>query len=94
LVHLRPFAQDVPAQALFPKNRNRWKKFSSWEQPETKNNAKDADEPRFPPDVIVKKGFSWSEQLAIAMAALQEAGQGELIEWVKEVSPSVCHECE
>jgi hypothetical protein len=39
-----------------------------------------------PPDVQVKKGYSWSEQLAIAMAALQEAGQGELIEWVKEVS--------
>lgn len=40
---------------------------------------------RFPPDVKVKKGFTWSEELAIAMAALQEAGQDELIKWVKEV---------
>jgi hypothetical protein len=33
----------------------------------------------------VKKGFTWSEQLGIAMAALQETGQSELIKWVKEV---------
>lgn len=71
------------AQAFFPKNRNRWKKFSSWEQ-EPKTKAKEVDQ-RFPPDVQVKKGFTWSEQLAIAMAALQEAGQGDLIKWVKEV---------
>jgi replication fork protection complex subunit Tof1/Swi1 len=76
------------AQALFPKNRNRWKQYSSWApEPKSNNKGKDAD-PRFPPDVQVKKGYSWSEELAIAMAALQEAGQGELIEWVKEVSPS------
>lgn len=75
------------AQALFPKNRNRWKKYSSWE-PESKTKTKEVDG-RFPPDVQVKKGFTWSEQLAIAMAALQEAGQGELIEWVKEVRLSV-----
>ncbi|KAI9438072.1 timeless-domain-containing protein [Lactarius indigo] len=85
---LRQFFKAVEAdsfvliEALFPKNRNRWKKYSSWE-PEQKSGSKDAD-PRFPQDVSVKKGYSWSEQLAIAMAALQEAGQGELIEWVKE----------
>ncbi|KAI9452046.1 timeless-domain-containing protein [Lactarius psammicola] len=87
---LRQFFKAVEAdsfvliEALFPKNRNRWKKYSSWEpEPKSNNNGKDAD-PRFPPDVKVKKGYSWSEQLAIAMAALQEAGQSELIEWVKE----------
>lgn len=85
---LRQFFKAVEAdsfvliEALFPKNRNRWKKYSSWE-PEPKGDGKDAD-PRFPPDVKVKKGYSWSEQLAIAMAALQDAGQGELIAWVKE----------
>jgi hypothetical protein len=78
------------AQAFFPKNRNRWKRYSSWEpEPKTKDKEPDA---RFPPDVQVKKGFSWSEQLAIAMAALQEAGQSELIEWVKEVGLSLCAE--
>ncbi|KAH8980680.1 timeless-domain-containing protein [Lactarius akahatsu] len=85
---LRQFFKAVEAdsfvliEALFPKNRNRWKKYSSWE-PEQKSGGKDAD-PKFPQDVSVKEGYSWSEQLAIAMAALQEAGQGELIEWVKE----------
>jgi replication fork protection complex subunit Tof1/Swi1 len=73
-------------QALFPKNRNRWKKYSSWEPEPKSKNGKDTADPKFPPDVQVKKGYSWSEELAIAMAALQEAGQGELIEWVKEVS--------
>ncbi|KAI0251523.1 timeless protein-domain-containing protein [Lactifluus subvellereus] len=72
----------VLIEAFFPKNRNRWKRYSSWE-PETKTKSKEVDA-RFPPDVKVKKGFSWSEQLGIAMAALQEAGQGELINWVKE----------
>jgi replication fork protection complex subunit Tof1/Swi1 len=72
-------------QAFFPKNRNRWKRYSSWEpENKAKKKAKEADT-GFPPDVEVKKGFSWSEQLAIAMAALQDASQNELIEWVKEV---------
>lgn len=79
------------AQAFFPKNRNRWKKYSSWES-ESKTKTKEADA-RFPPDVQVKKGFMWSEQLAIAMAALQEAGQSELIEWVKEVCLSRAGKC-
>ncbi|KAI0301445.1 timeless protein-domain-containing protein [Russula brevipes] len=86
---LRQFFKAVEAdsfvliEAFFPKNRNRWKRYSSWEpEPKTKDKEPDA---RFPPDVQVKKGFSWSEQLAIAMAALQEAGQSELIEWVKEI---------
>lgn len=72
-------------QAFFPKNRNRWKRYSSWEpENKAKKKTKEADT-GFPPDVEVKKGFSWSEQLAIAMAALQDVGQSELIEWVKEV---------
>lgn len=79
------------AQAFFPKNRNRWKKYSGLE-PESKTKAEAVDT-RFPPDVQVKKGFSWSEQLAIAMAALQEAGQSELIEWVKEVCLSRTRKC-
>jgi replication fork protection complex subunit Tof1/Swi1 len=76
-------------QAFFPKNRNRWKRYSSWEPDNKPKKAKDVDTGH-PPDVQVKKGFSWSEQLAIAMAALQDAGQSELIEWVKEVCLSIC----
>jgi replication fork protection complex subunit Tof1/Swi1 len=61
-------------------------------EPEAKTKAKEID-PRFPPDVQVKKGFTWSEQVAIAMAALREAGQNELIEWVKEVCLSRAGNC-
>ena len=71
-------------QAFFPKNRNRWKKYSSWEPDNKAKKTKEVNT-EFPPDVQVKKGFSWSEQLAIAMAALQDASQSDLIEWVKEV---------
>ena len=75
-------------QAFFPKNRNRWKRYSSWE-PENKTKKKKDVDTGHPQDVQVKKGFSWSEQLAIAMAALQDVGLSELIEWVKEVCLSV-----
>ncbi|KAI0061071.1 timeless-domain-containing protein [Artomyces pyxidatus] len=76
----------VLIEAFFPKTRGQWKKLSSWE-PEAKGKRGKAsvEGARFPPDVQVKKGYSWSEQLAIAMAALQEAEQGELIEWVKDI---------
>jgi len=40
---------------------------------------------RFPPDVQVKKGFSWSEQLGIAIAVLVEGGEQELVDWIKDV---------
>jgi replication fork protection complex subunit Tof1/Swi1 len=49
------------------------------------------EDTRFPPDVQVKKGYSWSQQLGIAIAALVEGGEGELVDWVKDVgflSPS------
>lgn len=44
------------------------------------------EDTRFPPDVQVKKGYSWSEQLGIAVAALAEAGASELVDWTKDVS--------
>ena len=34
----------------------------------------------------MKKGYSWSEQLGIAIAALVDAGQQELVDWTKDVS--------
>ena len=43
------------------------------------------EDTRFPPDVQVKKGYSWSQQLGIAIAALVEGGEGELVDWVKDV---------
>ncbi|KAI0293651.1 timeless protein-domain-containing protein [Multifurca ochricompacta] len=92
---LRQFFKAVEAdsfvliEAFFPKNRNKWKRYSNREsQTKTKTGRTGDAHPsssRFPPDVRVKKGFSWSEELAISMAALQEAGQGELVKWVKEI---------
>jgi len=35
--------------------------------------------------VEVKKGYSWSDQLGIAIATLTEAGQEELVNWTKDV---------
>ena len=63
--------------------------MSSW-QPAEKGDTTVVDD-RFPPDVQVKKGYSWSEQLAIVMAALRDDGQNELVEWVKDVSVFLGH---
>lgn len=41
---------------------------------------------RFPPDVEVKKGYSWSDQLGIAIAALVEASHSDLLKWTTEES--------
>jgi replication fork protection complex subunit Tof1/Swi1 len=43
------------------------------------------EDTRFPPDVEVKKGYSWSDQLGIAIASLVESGQKELVNWTKDV---------
>ncbi|KAI5121938.1 hypothetical protein M0805_000267 [Coniferiporia weirii] len=73
-------------EVFFPKNRNRWKQFSSWDPEENKRSKdKDTKETSIPPDVQVKKGHSWSEQLGIAIACLVEKGQQDLIDWVKEI---------
>jgi hypothetical protein len=43
------------------------------------------EDTRFPPDVQVKKGYSWSDQLGIVIAALVEAAQTGLVTWTKDV---------
>lgn len=77
-------------QAFFPMNRGHWKEFSSWTPPETTKRGREemVVENRFPPDVQVKKGYSWSEQLGIAIGCLVEDGKTELIDWVKQVGAS------
>ncbi|KAH9947733.1 timeless protein-domain-containing protein [Amylocystis lapponica] len=73
-------------EAFFPKNRGQWKHLSSWE-PDAKGAKAEAAplDTRFPPDVQVKKGYSWSEQLGIAIACLIEGDKMELVDWVKEI---------
>ncbi|PFH47597.1 hypothetical protein AMATHDRAFT_151707 [Amanita thiersii Skay4041] len=86
-------------EAFFPKNRGHWKQYSSWE-PEIKssrrNKPDEGDEHNhdensrgkgrpFSGEVRVKKGYSWSDQLGIAMASLTEAGNEHLVQWTKEI---------
>ncbi|KAF8622394.1 hypothetical protein AX15_007047 [Amanita polypyramis BW_CC] len=83
-------------EAFFPKNRGNWKQYSSWE-PEPKpsrrsrrekgdlDDGKNGAENSTPPEVRVKKGYSWSDQLGIAIAALTEVGQDKLVQWTKEI---------
>ncbi|KAF8578836.1 timeless-domain-containing protein [Ramaria rubella] len=78
-------------EAFFPKNRGQWKNFSSWEpdKPEKKT-GKGSDEVwKYPQDVQVKKGFSWTEQLGIAIACLVDNKQGDLVDWIKEILATV-----
>lgn len=51
-----------------------------------KKPRKQVDDTRFPAELSVKKGYSWSEQVGIVVASLVEAGQQDLIDWVKDVS--------
>ncbi|KAK0205546.1 timeless protein-domain-containing protein [Desarmillaria ectypa] len=77
-------------EAFFPKNRGHWKVFSSYE-PESstaEERAQDEDA-RIPADIHVKKGHSWSEEVGIVVAVLVEAGQGELVDWTKEILTTV-----
>ncbi|KAG5637662.1 hypothetical protein H0H81_003683 [Sphagnurus paluster] len=80
------FTRGPNRQAFFPKNRGHWKQFSSWEPEEkSKREKKSVEDTRFPADVEVKKGYSWSDQLGIAVASLVDAGQEQLVNWTKDV---------
>ncbi|KAI5994503.1 timeless protein-domain-containing protein [Pisolithus albus] len=80
-------------EALYPMNRGHWKQYSSWEPERTSGRIREAtEENRNSTEVQVKKGYSWSEQIGIAVAALIEDGKTELVEWVKDILVLViCH---
>ena len=78
--------RDLSSKAFFPKNRGNWKQYSSWEpEKKTDQRGRTVVDTRFPPDVVVKKGYTWSEQLGIVIASLVEAKQEGLITWTTEV---------
>ncbi|KAG6856013.1 hypothetical protein H0H87_008415 [Tephrocybe sp. NHM501043] len=84
----KALAEDsfLAVEAFFPKNRGHWKQFSSWEpEKPKKNEKKTVEDARFPPDVEVKKGYSWSDQLGITIASLVEADNTELVHWTKDI---------
>ncbi|KAJ7582904.1 timeless protein-domain-containing protein [Mycena floridula] len=72
----------LAVEAFFPKNRGNWKQFSSWEPEKATRSEKTVEDTRFAPDVQVKKGYSWSQQLGIAIAALVETDRKDLVDWV------------
>ena len=73
-------------KAFYPKTRGRWKAHSSWEAPEKIARGDETMiENRWPAEVKIKKGFSWSEQLGIAIKALVENSKLPLVTWTKEV---------
>lgn len=41
---------------------------------------------RFPQDLTIKKGYTASEQIGIAIAVLVENGQMELVDWTQQAS--------
>lgn len=74
-------------------NRGHWKQYSSWEpdqraEPKRRGSEGNGD---FSGEVQVKKGYSWSEQIGVAVAALVEQGRSELVEWVKDVRDMTVH---
>jgi replication fork protection complex subunit Tof1/Swi1 len=75
-------------EAFYPKNRGKWKALSSWEPP-VKGVARSEDETilenKWPAEARVKKGYTWSEQLGIAIKCLVEDEKEELVNWIKEV---------
>ncbi|KAF9061339.1 timeless protein-domain-containing protein [Rhodocollybia butyracea] len=80
------FDSFLAVEAFFPKNRGNWKQYSSWEPPPKEGkDSKTVEDTRFPQEVQVKKGYSWSDQVGIAIAALVEAGQTELVLWTQEI---------
>ncbi|KAG6380363.1 timeless protein-domain-containing protein [Boletus reticuloceps] len=74
-------------EAWYPMNRGHWKQYSSWEPEQKANRTRESaeDSGGFSGEVQVKKGYSWSEQIGIAVAALIEDGKSELVEWVKDI---------
>ncbi|KAJ7151353.1 timeless protein-domain-containing protein [Mycena crocata] len=83
----------LAVEAFFPKNRGHWKAFSSWEPPEKGVRAPRAEKPGAG-EVQVKRGYSWSEQLGIVIAALVDAGKIVLVEWVQDIIETVIKQWE
>ncbi|OJT12212.1 Topoisomerase 1-associated factor 1 [Trametes pubescens] len=91
----KAIAEDsfVIVEAFFPKNRGHWKQFSSIELDQVGPRPEGPRfDDRFPVDVTVKKGYSLSDQIGIAIAALVEKDQRSLVEWTKQIlSLAIAH---
>ncbi|KAJ7208162.1 timeless protein-domain-containing protein [Mycena haematopus] len=84
--------EDEPflaVDAFFPKNRGQWKAYSSWEPPEKGVRERTRVEKLGEEEVQVKRGFSWSEQLGIVIAALVDAGDIRWVNWTEDILKTV-----
>ncbi|KAF8166787.1 hypothetical protein K438DRAFT_1984061 [Mycena galopus ATCC 62051] len=90
---LRRSNRPTVLQAFFPKNRGHWKAYSSWEPPEKEKSARERARAEKPGagEVQVKRGFSWSEQLGIVIAALVDEGNVQWVNWTEDVSAPPTH---
>ncbi|KAF7338588.1 Topoisomerase 1-associated factor 1 [Mycena venus] len=75
----------LAVDAFFPKNRGQWKAYSSWEPPEKGVRERTQAEKPLSTEVQVKRGYPWSEQLGIVIAALVDEGNIQLVNWTKDI---------
>ncbi|KAL7415832.1 timeless protein-domain-containing protein [Mrakia frigida] len=87
-------AQESPfllVEAFFPKNRNKWKAFSSWapedgEEPSGDEGTSRVKKVKIPTDVqIADKGLTHTQNLGIAVAVLLDEGKMSHVTWVIEM---------
>ncbi|KAJ4476651.1 hypothetical protein J3R30DRAFT_3404926 [Lentinula aciculospora] len=85
----RRFTRKFVNCAFFHKNRGNWKQYSSWEPPPKGGRGLSQTVEDIQAviliEVQVKHGYSWSDQVDIAIATLVEADQTELVLWTQEI---------
>ncbi|KAG8868501.1 Topoisomerase 1-associated factor 1, partial [Tulasnella sp. 331] len=86
----------ILVESFFPRTRRAWKKLSGYKSPDG-DSGSDADqggkkrrgravaESKHGVEFTVKRGYTASEQLGIAIACLVDAGKMNLIDWTKEI---------
>ena len=79
-MEVHPF---LAIEALFPRTKGDWKKFSSWEPPKKEKRAT-KEKMTVEKELHVKDGYEWKEQLGIALNALGQQDE-KWTEWVKQV---------
>ncbi|EAU83799.2 topoisomerase 1-associated factor 1 [Coprinopsis cinerea okayama7 len=83
-------AEGLFFKAFFPKNRGNWKQYSSWE-PEKKKareggvGGRNAAGKNASTEVEVKKGYSLTDQIGIAIAALVDSDRRDLVVWTQDI---------
>ncbi|KAG8990291.1 Topoisomerase 1-associated factor 1 [Tulasnella sp. JGI-2019a] len=82
----------ILVESFFPRTRRAWKKLSGYKSPDGASGSEGAKkkpgraaESKHGAELTVKRGYTASQQLGIAIACLVDAGKMDLIDWVKEI---------